>query len=525
MRIKIQWWYWFIIFGYFSTWCYSAMLPEYGGTYRTALPGQVGTFDPARGYSPAERWLVMNLYDRLIALNNQNLPIPGLAESWSISADGLTWTFTLRTTARFHTGKPVTAESVKFSIERLVNPTLRAPKSWLFSSVSGYREYLSGQATQITGIIVTNSRTIQFRLLKPNSNFLYALLSPAASIVSPEDSAAIDTHPIGSGPFIFAEATTPFIRLTANPEYWEGRPYLDNIQFYFSDNPTSDLLEFELGNLDVCSVPEAEFHRIDEHPQWQSLLIPINTPNIGYLGFNLTKAPMTDLAFRQAFKYGIDRKGILEIVLNNHGTLSASLLANLQPDSEFYAYSLSSAQLMVQRFPKRMLGLIVNQEEYAAYLIAQRIQSNFLAAGYPIRVEQLPAKEYSQRIREGNYDLFYCHYFADNPDPEIILQTLLLEKNFGIEGNQSFYYHPQLETILNAAKSADDESERTTRLLRVEKIIQQDIPLIPFFQVTPYFIRQPEVENLDQSAYRYHELKNVWLNKLMERSTITKSGN
>lgn len=522
MRIKRIYLLLIQLYLYFIINSYSAILPQYGGTYRIAIPGQLTTFDPARVCTPADRWLAMNLFDRLVALDNQNQPIPELAESWTTSSDGLTWTFKLRDSAMFHTGKPVTGESVKYSIERLVNLTIRAPKSWLFSSVSGYREYISGQTNQICGISIINNRLIQLRLLKSNPNLLYVLSSPAASIVSPEDIANIDTQPIGSGAFIFAEQTTKYIRLTANPTYWEGQPYIDTLQFTISDNPTSDMLEFELGNLEECFVPEEEFHRIDENPQWKNLLTPVEIPNIAYLGFNLTKSPMTDISFRQALKYAIDRKGILDIVLNNHGILANSLVPNIKPDSDIYEYSTVSAQQLIRTFPKRTMTLLVNKNERGTYHVAQRIQANLLAAGYPIQVEEVPESEYSRRISEGNYDLFYCQYFSDIPDPEIILHTLLLEKNLGIEGNQTFYYHPQLEAVLDSAKTTIDESDRNNQLLHAAKIVQQDIPVIPFFQVIPYIIRQPNVENLDRAVYQYRSFKNVWLNKVVQRPAVSK---
>ncbi|MDI6783206.1 MAG: ABC transporter substrate-binding protein [bacterium] len=521
--MRIKWTYFLLIFLFLMQYSISAVLPQYGGTYRLAISGQPMTFDPARVSTPTERWIIINLYDRLVELDNQNQVVPALAESWSASPDGLLWTFKLRGSAKFHTGKPVTPEAVKFSIERLVNPAMRAPKSWLFSSVSGYREYIAGQANQISGINLINKTTVQVRLVNPNPNLLFALASPAASIVSPEDIANIDRQPIGSGAFTFAEQTGKYIRVTANPDYWEGRPYLDELRFIFSDNPTSDLLEFELGNLDECFVPEEEFHRLAENPQWKPLLTPVEFPNLAYLGFNLTKSPMTDIKFRQALRYAIDRQGILEIALNNHGTIANSLLSDFESDSDSFAYSISSAQPLLRAFPKRMLTLLVNKSEPGTHHIAQRIQVNLLEAGYPIQVEKLATAEYIRRIREGNYDLFYCHYVADNPDPEIILRSLFIEKNFGIEGNQTFYYHPQLESTLDFAKTALDETDRNNQLLRVNKIIQQDIPILSLFRVTPYLIRQPQVQNLDRSAYQYRSFKNIWLNKLQQQPAMAKS--
>jgi ABC-type transport system substrate-binding protein len=520
--MRIKWLYFLLIFLFFIQDSFSAILSQYGGTYRVAVSGKPTTFDPVQAVTPAEQWIVMNLYDRLVALDNQNQPVAALAESWSTSPDGLTWTFNLRASAKFHTGKPVTAEDIKSSMERLLNPAMRAPKSWLFSSVSGYREYISGQTNQISGINIINKTAVQFRLLKPNPKFLFVLASPAASIVSPEAIANIDSQPVGTGAFTFAEQTGKYIRLTANSDYWEGRPYLNEVQFIFSDNPASDLLEFELGNLDECFVPEEEFHRIAENPQWKPFLSPVAIPNLAYLGCNLTKSPMTDIKFRQGLSYAIDRQGILEIVLNNHGILANSLLANFESDSDSIPYSSSSAQQLLRAFPKRILTLLVNKNDQGTHHIAQRIQVSLLEAGYPIQVEEIPTAEYIRRIREGNYDLFFCQYISDNPDPEIMLRSLFYEKNFGIEGNQTFYYHSQLEAILDSAKTALDEAERNNYLQRAIKLIQQDIPIISLFRLTPYLIRQPDIQNLDRVAYQYRLFKNVWLNKLQQPPTIAK---
>lgn len=278
------------------------------------------------------------------------------------------------------------------------------------------------------------------------------------------------------------------------------------------------MLEFELGNLDECFIPEEEFHRIAENPQWQPLLTPLDIPDIAYLGFNLTKSPMSDSKFREAFRYAIDRKGILEIVLNNHGSLTSTSIPF--PETEVSEYSISSAHLLFSTYPKKMVTMVVNKNEREAHLIAQRIQANLLEAGYPIKIAELPSGEFNQRVREGNFDLFFAQYYADIPDPELILRSLFLEKNFGSEGNQTFYYHPQLESILDIAKTSSDGAERNNNFLRATQLIQKDIPMIFLFQATPYLIKQPRVVNVDRLAYQYRILKNVWLNKLLERPVI-----
>lgn len=192
MRIK---WYSILFSGLFL-WSVqlseSAIIPQYGGTYRLAIPEQPTTFDPAQVTTPAERWIISNLYDGLVQFDNQNQPIPALARAWTTAPDGLSWTFYLRPSAMFHNGRTVTAEDVKFSIERLVNPAMRAPKSWLFSSISGYREYISAQSNQMSGIVIANNSTVQFRLLRPNPNFMIAVASIAASIVPQEEVANLE---------------------------------------------------------------------------------------------------------------------------------------------------------------------------------------------------------------------------------------------------------------------------------------------------------------------------------------------
>ncbi|MCX7919179.1 MAG: ABC transporter substrate-binding protein [bacterium] len=494
---------------------FSVILPQYGGTLRIPIPVLPTTYDPAIAITPAERTVILNLYDRLVEFDSENKPIPSLAESWSTSPDGLTWTFHLRTTAKFHTGRMVTADDVKYSIERLVSPSLRSPKSWLFSSLSGYREYNTGQNNQITGIESVNQTTVRFRLLRPYPKLLYALAHPAASIVCPEKIADIDIQPIGSGPFIFLEQTLHAVRLLANPVYWEGRPYLDGINFILSEMPTADLLEFELGNLDFVYVPEEEFHRVTENPALKPYLVQTNIPNLAYLGFNLTKFPMSDIKFRQAVAFTLNRQGILEFVLNNHGILSSSAIHRLTSEEQAYFYSLTTAQELFRQFAKRKLSLLVNRSDWEAKYIAQRIQVGFIEAGYPIQIEELPTVDFIQRIKTGNFDMFYSQYFAESWDPEIILRSLYLQKNCGVEGNQTYFYHPQLEPILDSTRMSQTESERDKFLQQALNLVQQELPVIPLFETRPYYIRQPYLQQVTQRGIQSQSLKNIWINHLM----------
>lgn len=207
---------------FFSCSVNAASLPRYGGTLKIWVDSMPQSLDPVNAVSSSDKEVCSKIYSTL----------PEITKSYDNLKDGLLWVFYIFSGVRFHNSKPLTADDVKLSFERVANDST---SGYIFNAVHGVEEYRSGKANEVTGIKVADSNTLEINMRYLDDAFLQNLSLCAASILSMQDlSESGDKFwdlPVGSGPFKFVRRDENEIILNANDEYFEGRPYLDEIRF------------------------------------------------------------------------------------------------------------------------------------------------------------------------------------------------------------------------------------------------------------------------------------------------------
>ena len=206
-----------------------------GKIIRLAFPeGDAPQLDPIGFQTIAESWVLRNVTEGLVGFDPQTLEvIPALAESWTLSDDGLVYTFKLRAGVKFHNGREVNADDVVYSLNRLANPTLGTTyaRSLIVGSVEGYNDVDTGAATTLTGLSAVDPQTVEIKLSSSNSAFLPAMTMISAAIVPKEAADDQNTYkekPVGTGPFIVDEwVRQDHVSLKSNPDYWGGPPKVD----------------------------------------------------------------------------------------------------------------------------------------------------------------------------------------------------------------------------------------------------------------------------------------------------------
>lgn len=256
------------------------------------------TLDPTSGAAQAIREVVLqNLFEGLVAMDRTGKIVPALAESWTVSPDGLTYTFKLRGNARFHDGTPFSAHDVKFSFERAVAPDSTNAQRWIF--------------TPIAAIEAQDPVTVVIRLKQPTANFVYGLAWGDAIIVSPATAADNKTKPVGTGPFKFARWNRgDRLELERNTEYWGPKPALAKAVFRFIGDPQAQVAALRAGDIDAftnLSAPEA-IPQLKADPRLKVTLGKTEGETI--LAINNAKAPFSDIRVRQAIAHVLDRKTI-----------------------------------------------------------------------------------------------------------------------------------------------------------------------------------------------------------------------
>ena len=222
--------------------------PRSGGTLTAAIGADPQGFDPHLTSAYSSFQVLENVFDTLVAVDENLNIVPALAESWEVSDDGLSWTFSLRPGVTFHNGRALTADDVKYSYERILDPEVGSGASWRLGAVAS--------------IDVIDDATVRINLNEPNPGLLAKLGGYKGMAIVPQevaDAGELDRNPVGTGPFKFVSYTPgDSVVLEANPDYWEeGKPYLDQIVFKPIPDDTVRLTNLQTGEVDLGRQPAA----------------------------------------------------------------------------------------------------------------------------------------------------------------------------------------------------------------------------------------------------------------------------
>jgi peptide/nickel transport system substrate-binding protein len=264
--------------------------------------------DPTAGAAQAIREVTyLNIFEGLVALTREGRIVPRLAERTEVSPDGLTYTFTLRAGVRFHDGAELTAEDVKFSLERATGPDSRNAQRWIFEPIER--------------IETPDARTVRVTLKRVAANFLYGLAWGDAVIVARATAANNATAPVGTGPYRFGEwRRGDRLTLVRFDGYWGERPALAGATFRFISDPQAQVSAVRSGDCDALTNLAAQ-EAVDGLRRDARLAVATgNTEGETILAINNQRAPWSDVRVRRALAHAIDRRLVIEGAVSGFGT-------------------------------------------------------------------------------------------------------------------------------------------------------------------------------------------------------------
>jgi len=388
----------FLLIGVFIYNVNAVTPPKYGSVIRYAIFQNSISLDPIKILTFTERCIADSIFDGLVRHGQDGVISPCLASSWEISEDQKVYTFHVTESAKFHNGRIITANDVKFSWERSIKladkSILKQSKLELISDADSFR---SEKVNDVSGLKVLDNNSIQVSLEQADSSFLEGLTTPPAWIVPKESVQKSDfsQHPIGSGPFKCASSTGAegeIIHLEAYEEYLLGRPYLDGIVFILAPDFDTALLLFETDELDCLEIPGIEFDgRFRNDPEWSSQLSSIANNQLVYIQVNRKAFPVkTKLV--DVLKYGIDVKSILEMLYNQ----GKSITSDYQPEK---------AKKLNVEFQGKPIKLIFLDSDYDAVKIADRIAFDLMEIGVRISVNPINRQDFQKAINDKLFSL------------------------------------------------------------------------------------------------------------------------
>lgn len=490
-----------------------------GGSIIVTYKDDIVTLDPAIGYDWVNWSIIKSLFARLMDYKPGTAELtPSLAESYEISKDGLTYTFKLHKGAKFHNGREVVAQDVKYSIERTNNPKTESPGAGFYDSIAGMDAFKKGKAKDVKGIVVIDPATIKFTLTRPDATFLHVMALNFSSVVPKEavDKAGKDfgKKVVGSGAFMQADwKLGQELVLKRNPDYFmPGVPKLDQITFQVGLEPMTAILKLEKGEADFAGdgIPPAKFLQIRNDPKYKDLIIEGGQLQTGYVTLNVQMKPLDKLEVRQAINMAIDKNRIVKII-NNRAVPANQPLPPTMPgyDKEFkgYAFDPDKAKELLKQagLEKGFETTLYVYNVDPNPRIAQAIQEDLSKVGIKVKLKNLAqANVIASGGKPKTAPMVWSGgmaWIADFPDPSNFYGPIL-----GCAGatnggwNWSWYCNKELDERAAKADSMSDPAKAGERAQLWKTIftdIMKDAPWVPIFNEQRFTIRSKRVGGAD----------------------------
>jgi oligopeptide transport system substrate-binding protein len=492
----------------------------------------VSTLDPHLATQANDYTVISALLEGLVSEDPVDLhPVPGVAESWDVSADDLVYTFHLRADARWSDGAPVTARDFIDSFQRILTPSLGADNASLLYVVRGARAFNEGRLTDFTqvGFAAPDPSTLRITLAQPTPQFL-SLLNQQAWFPVPrrviEKSGPFTQRGnpwaqagrfVGNGPFVLKEwRPGQEIVVVKSPTYWDAaRVRLNEIHFHAIDSLDAEERAFRAGQLHVTeALPPA---RIDAWRRDAPQMLRID-PLLGtyFYRLNTTRPFLNDKKIRRALALAIDRTAIVEKILRggqvSAGTLTPPGIAGYTPPSGLRTDFAEARQLLAtaghpggQGLPT--FELLFNSSE-THQLIAEAVREMWRRElGVNVRLVNEEVKSTLDARRTGDFQILRSVWIADYADPASFLD--IFRRDSG--NNFTSWLNPGYDRLLEEAARTADPTARNTLFHNAETLLLDDAPIIPVYFYTHVFLIQPSVNGwyptlLDHHPYKYVSL-------------------
>lgn len=503
----------------------------------------ITSLDPAFARNQANIWAVNQLFNGLVQLDSNLIVQPCIAKRWTVSDDGKTYTFFIRTDVYFHDdpsfsdrkGRNVTADDFVYSFRRLADKKLASPGAWVLGMV----QLVNG----LPDVSSINDTTLIIRLQKPFPPFLGMLSMQYCSVV-PKESITyykndFRSNPVGTGPFRFKmwKEGVKLVMLK-NDQYFETEhnnrlPYLDAVAITFIIDKQSAFLEFVKGNLDFMSGLDASYK--DEiltpsgklNPSYANKIRMTSQPylNTEYLGFLvdgsnplMQNSPMMKKEVRQAINYGFDRKRMMRYLRNGigkpgtHGFIPAGLPGYAETPGFGYEYNPEKArQLLAEAGYPMGKGLPpITLSTNASYLdLCQFIHSQLSQIGIDMKIDVSPPATLRENIAQARVVFFRGSWIADYPDAENYL-SLFYSPNHSPDGpNYTQYSNKAFDKLYNAAFIENDLVKRSFIYRSMDSLLMQDAPAVVLFYDQVLRFSRLNITNLGSNPLNLLELKRV----------------
>lgn len=490
---------------------------------RVTYTDEIESGDPRQ--TTADYIIQLNVFDTLTkteANEDGELEIvPGLAESWTISDDGKTYSFKLREGVTFTNGETLTSDDVLYTVDSMLDPERAALNTDWMNMIAGAQDVLDGNSETVEGkgIIIHDDNNFDIVLEDSYSPFLATLSVPGWSILNREACEEADEagggpsvtkfgndpeYTVGCGPFILKEwVLNDHVYLEANPDYWQGAPAIEGVVIKVIPDADTEKMLFESGQTDIFDLDVAR-HLIPEYQEseeWSDNIVPKTVLGVTYLAINENIEPFDDVNVRKALQMAIDKETIIEEMYSGTAVPANGIyppgLIGYNEDLEEIPYDPEGAKELLAEagYPDGFdmtIATTANDDQATTDLVAI-IQQQFAEIGVNVTIDQMDEASWYDVRATGELPMYMATWYADINDPDNFIYTFFSDDS---TVTRSFnYYNTEAMDRIEAARHMTDEDARVKEYQDLEKlVIQDDAAWIPLWHAEKVRLVQHRVK-------------------------------
>ncbi len=498
--------------------------PAKDGYLRYSIGAEPEHIDPGLNSETAGTHVTTALFEGLFNYAPQDGdPIPGVAKSWEISSDGMTYTFHLRHNAKWSDGHPVTAEDFVYAWRRVVDPRTASRYAFAFYGVKNGKKINTGELKDPSqlGVQAIDKYTLKVQLLYPMPYLLHFLCYPA---FYPTPRWAIEKHQarwtlpeniVSNGPFLLAK-WVPQKELTVkkNPGYWDAANVsLSGIHFYPVEDQETELKMYETGDLDLTdNIPLMKIASLKGRADFQ--ISPFLATY--YFIINVRRPHLDDKRIRQALSLAIDRKVLVNKFLQGTKIPAANLVpAGLPgyPTAHGLPFDLERARKLLaeagypggEGLPTFSLNYNTSEDHKRIATVLQQMWKQNL--GVKVQLVNEEWKTHLKTVHQGDYDIARTSWVGDYPDPNTFLEIFTSYSSHNDTGWKNLDY----DRLLQEGNSSTDPGERASKLAAAEELLLEAGAVLPIYTYTLPSLKRSYVKGYFPTLQNNHPWKNVRL--------------
>ena len=498
------------------------------------------SLDPAFATGAKSIQYIQQIFSGLTGFDKDGYLQPDIADTWLISEDAHTYTFTIKDNATYHSGRKVTSNDIQYSWERALKSQNKKNVLNYLGDILGAREFSSGDTDNLEGFNIIDDSKFEIKLVSPTPYFISKLSHSHTFLVDSEQFArysennrAWEAKPIGTGPFVMGDWLPGVIMyLYPYPDYHLNKPEIDSLIFrLYGGKPA---LMYQSGEIDATTLFSDEVIDIYNSdlifggsPVKEQNLIKSTEMSTYYIGFNTQSIPFDDINVRKAFAQSSNVETIVSnyfesVHQNAYGLIPPQMPDfNSNLDNNDYIYDPESALNYLSNsnyyLDKTLPDIFYNTPGYSGpnALISEIINSWIDNLGVNITTNVIPPDQYYYSIDKVSYDIYDYGWIADYPDPHNFLYSLFHSK---AGSNVSKYNNSDYDSLIDLATMETNEDKRIQYYIDAEEKLINDAVLIPLYHGSTFALIKDHVSDINFTPYGMLDLRDV---KISNFSTVS----